>query len=108
MVEIILIIASPEISGNERAFHNQDLLWEQNITENERLLVLSQRGPERHKSEDIVSKLNPHGPRHEWTGISEMASGQRMEDLNATLATKPRDGEPIILTEITGIKFTKY
>ncbi|WP_171231934.1 hypothetical protein [Ruegeria sp. HKCCA4812] len=108
MVEIILIIASPEISGTERAFQNQNVLWEQNTKENEKLLVLSQRGPERHRTDDIVSKLNPHGPRYEWTGISEMAPGERMEDLNATLATKPKDGEPIILTEISGLKFTKY
>ncbi len=107
ILEVAMVIASSCAEGTEAAFQNHTLLWKQDISENEKLLVLTEVRTEDLSCDDVISKLNSPGQWHESKKLTELRSGETIENLNATLGTKPEDGKPIILTEVTGVRFTK-
>lgn len=107
-LDVVIVIGSSSISGSESHFQKCTLLHKTDLSKQETLFVFSQKHSHRENLEGVIETMNAPGPRLESKKIGEMPAGSALDHLHAVVGNNPVDGEPIILSEISGIKFTKH
>lgn len=77
------------------------------LSKKEDLLVVARAIPEVPNKQSILDRMNSPGPRLEGNWVRDIPKGATIEDLHITTSNKPNDGQPLLMEELSGAKFTR-